>query len=204
MYDREPTSAMSSQPATDASAYLQWKANGRPPCSRCRELHFGFCKTPQREIDFMNRDPKEYNRHRRRAKRQRRRRDQSATQHVSATQLLNFRQPDEQQSPHASSSAPHNTPLNSGQQREHQSTSVASDHVSSNFLRSMVDLYRETLPHDSIGLCDFTAACQQVRDTGVVDQTPAFEHPPTDYNAGPMSFALIANRHSGDWASGDG
>jgi hypothetical protein len=203
MNDHDPTSALPSQPATDESAYLQWKANGRTPCSRCRKLHFGPCKTPQWELDLMNRDPEEYKRHRRWAKRQRRRHNQSTTQDISAVQVSDFHQPRELQSTSASSCAQQNTPLDPGQQLEHHSTLMSSNDVTSTFLRSMVDLYRETLPRDATGLRNFTTACQHYCDTEVVDQMAAARNPPTDYDASLTSFAPSAD-WSGNWASGDG
>jgi hypothetical protein len=41
----EPTTPMSSETPANEREFLEWKANGRPLCPRCRKSHFGACKS---------------------------------------------------------------------------------------------------------------------------------------------------------------
>jgi len=203
--DHELTSTMSSQPQAIEGGYLEWKASGRPPCSKCRKQHFGSCKTLQWKLDLINRDSEEYERQRRRTKKQKKRRRQSAIQRTSAPEntLPNFRQPSEQQSTHGFLGAPQDTTLDGDRQREYQSTLASPDDVSSNVLRFMVDMYHGTLPRNLVELPDNTAASQHFRNTRVEDRTSVALHPSTNNNTNFMFAPSSAEWPPSDWPSSD-
>lgn len=69
--DREQTLPPSGNvSSTESQEFLDWKAAGRPKCSRCLKSHFGECKSITKwESDLFKRDPEGYARHRKRINR---------------------------------------------------------------------------------------------------------------------------------------
>jgi hypothetical protein len=108
MVDREQTPSATNAPDHDRE-YLDWKARGRPDCSKCLKSPFGAtCRLNEMERELLDRDPEGYARYRKRMKKSRNRRfkHREGEQQGPPPQqpLLPLQQPDQ---PSVHQSVPH-------------------------------------------------------------------------------------------------
>jgi hypothetical protein len=76
MVDREQTPSAANAPGPDKREFLEWKAKGKPDCSKCLKSHFkGACQLTEMERELLDRDPEGYARYRKRMKKPRNRRN---------------------------------------------------------------------------------------------------------------------------------
>jgi hypothetical protein len=75
MVDLEQTPSAANAPGPDKREFLEWKAKGKPDCSKCLKSHFkGACQLSEMERELLDRDPEGYARYRKRMKKSRNRR----------------------------------------------------------------------------------------------------------------------------------
>jgi hypothetical protein len=158
-------------------------------------------KSPQWELDLINRDPEEYERHRRRLKQQKRRGNQSNVERTGAPQTIapDFGQERERQSTDESSGAPQDTQPFSDQNHEWVRSFAYRDDVDSFIVRFLAAIYCGTLPPDlKVAVPDFNAVRQHFLDTGEIDWTAEAQHPPSVSDVGPVDIHPATHQTPGE------